>query len=120
MNAGELARGVRDSLEEVRHLLIERPSEFSPETSAPALLRVSEGLLAMQEALRSANLGPDHPEHRNVSEQVRELALLSSRVQALYGQGMAFYGGLASEMVRNGAWDAASYGPDGLLRSEGA
>jgi hypothetical protein len=113
-----IVTGVQESLEAVRELLIHKPTDFSTETAAPALLRATEGLLALQEALaHGSGLPPSELSPAVASDQLRELLLLSSRVQALYGQGMAFYGGLAAELVANGAWDAASYGPDGLLRS---
>jgi hypothetical protein len=119
MSPREISSGVQESFEELRQLLIEHPADFSTETAAPALLRATEGLLALQNALeQTSDASTSVPSEQSMpSEQLRELLLLSSRVQALYGQGMAFYGGLAAELVANGAWDAASYGPDGLLRT---
>ena len=113
MNQQVLIGEIEQSLESIRLALVERPAEFSPSTAGPALERAAAGLLKLQNAFA---ITPPADESE-LETELRQLLLLSNRVQALYRQAMTFYGGLASELVANGAWDAASYGPDGLVRA---
>lgn len=81
-------RQLRQRLEEVRTVLMERPGAFSLETVGPALEEVSAGLMALQGAL-------ERSEGRMRSEEQREigqLLTLSGRVGALYHQALALYG----------------------------
>ena len=105
------AYDVKVHLESVRRLLVESPGTFSVTAAGAALDRVTEGLLALNEALRRDELVPD------LRHEVTQVLTMSGRVNALYRQAANFYGGLAAESVKNGAWDAASYSADGDWKS---
>ncbi len=112
----ETAREVKTHLEGVRRLLVESPGSFSVTAAGPALAAVTQGLLALNDAIREelAPVGRLAPE---VREEVSQILTLSGRVNALYKQAANFYGGLAAESVMNGSWDGASYSPDGEWKS---
>jgi hypothetical protein len=81
------ARQLRERLEEVRTVLVERPGSFSLETVAPALEEVSQGLMALQAALERSE-GRISPEDQL---EVGQLLTLSGRVGALYHQALSLY-----------------------------
>lgn len=82
------ARHLKERLEEVRTVLVERPASLSVEHLGPALEEVSQGLIALHAALeRSA--GRVTPEDRL---EISQLLALSGRVGALYQQARALYG----------------------------
>ncbi len=81
------ARQLRERLEEVRTVLVERPGSFSLETVGPALEEVSQGLIALQAALERSG-GHISPEDQ---VEVGQLLTLSGRVGALYHQALSLY-----------------------------
>ncbi len=112
----DTARAVKTHLESVRRLLVESPGSFSVTAAGAALAEVTQGLLALNDALRE-ELPPSGRLEPKVREEVAQVLTLSGRVNALYRQAANFYGGLAAESVMNGAWDGASYNPDGEWKS---
>lgn len=81
------ARRLRERLEEVRTVLVERPGSLSVESVGPALEEVAQGLLALQSALERSG-GRISPEDQL---EVGQLLTLSGRVGALYHQALALY-----------------------------
>ena len=112
----ETAREVKGHLEGVRRLLLESPGSFSVTAAGAALEQVTQGLLALNDVLQ-AELRPGESLELGLRTEVAQVLTMSGRVNALYRQAANFYGGLAAESVKNGAWDAASYNPDGDWKS---
>ena len=112
----ETAREVKGHLEGVRRLLIESPGSFSVTAAGAALEQVTQGLLALSEVVE-AELRPGERLESGLRTEVAQVLTMAGRVNALYRQAANFYGGLAAESVTNGAWDAASYNPDGDWKS---
>lgn len=112
----ETAREVKRHLESVRRLLLESPGNFSVTAAGAALEQVAHGLLALNEVLQ-AELRPGESLEAGLRTEVAHVLVMAGRVKALYRQAANFYGGLAAESVKNGAWDAASYNPDGDWKS---
>ena len=104
----ELVHDVKAGLDAIRRLLLESPSEFSILTAGAALDQVSLGLIALNAAI----LDPSAIS-LDMKQQLLELQSLSVRTQSLYRQASTFYSGLAAESIKNGAWDAAAYSPEG-------
>jgi len=102
----ELAQSVKAGLSQMRQLLIHAPTSLSIVNSGPRLESISLDLIALNAALTES---PD-PE---LLQQVLEIQALSGRVVELHRQAANFMNGLAAESIKNGAWDAASYAPDG-------
>jgi|GEM_PF-1439650 len=98
----ELAQNIKAGLTDIRQLLLHAPSTLSLVSTGPALEQITGDLLALSAALTAPS--PD---------SLREIQALSNSVQALYRQASSFYSGLAAESIKNGAWDAASYSPEG-------
>lgn len=81
------ARQLRERLEEVRSVLVERPGSLSVETVGPALEEVTQGLLSLQTALERSG-GKISAEDQM---EIGQLLTLSGRVGALYHQALALY-----------------------------
>ena len=112
----ETARDVKGHLEGVRRLLLESPGNFSVTAAGAALEQVTHGLLALNDVLQ-AELRHGERLEPGLRTEVAQVLTMAGRVNALYRQAANFYGGLAAESVKNGAWDAASYNPDGDWKS---
>jgi hypothetical protein len=81
------ARQLRERLEEVRTVLVERPGSLSVETVGPALEEVTQGLMALQTALERS--GGRISQEDQI--EIGQLLTLSGRVGALYHQALALY-----------------------------
>jgi hypothetical protein len=78
-------------LEEIRQLLIERPSSFSVESTGPLLEEVGSGLSAVLASM-TPNIGQGvEALERDEREDLRATLALAQRVGALYQQALLLY-----------------------------
>lgn len=102
VQADSLAEAILAQLSDIRQMLMLTPAAVSIATVGPKLESIA---LDMRQLLAC-----EEPPSRH---QLREIHILSTRVQALYASAATFFGALGTEVSENNPSSVAAYSPSG-------